>query len=130
LCLERVLETLKSFGFKQSDAKIYILLAKEGPHTTRDLETAVRIEKWQVYKSLRNLRKRGIVTAVLHRPALYSAIPFDRLIDLAAKAIIDKAQREEEIKEQAIQYWEVMLREDSSSEAHELQAGDEEVKNE
>lgn len=127
LSLKKLLETLAGFGFKQPDAKIYVFLAKKGPHTAKDLETALKMQRWQVYKSLRNLRKRGVATAILHRPALFSAIPFEKAIDLAAKAKTKEAQQEQASTAQAILYWENMMKEDSDS-AHELQAGEEEVK--
>jgi sugar-specific transcriptional regulator TrmB len=127
LSLKKLLETLVGFGFKQPDARIYVFLAKKGPHTAEDLEASLEIPKWQVYKSLRNLRKKGTVTAFLHRPALFSAIPFEKVIDLAAKAKTKEAQQEQASAEQAILYWENMMEEDSDS-AHELRAGVEEVK--
>lgn len=128
LSLKKLLETLAGFGFKQPDAKIYIFLAKNGPHTARDLETALKMSKWQIYKSLRNLRDKGTITSILQRPALFSAISFEKVIDLAAKAKIEEAQRNQASTNQAIMYWEEMLREKSDS-AHELEAGEEEVKN-
>ena len=127
MSLKRVLETLADFGFKQPDAKIYVLLAKRGPHTAKDLETALKMPKWQIYKSLRNLQKKGTVTATLHRSALFSALPLEKVIDLAAKARIEEAQREQASTNQAILYWQKMLEENSNL-PHELQTEEEEVK--
>jgi sugar-specific transcriptional regulator TrmB len=127
LSLKKLLETLAGFGFKQPDAKIYIFLAKNGPHTARDLEAALKMPKWQIYKSLRNLREKGTTTSILHRPALFSALSFEKVIDLAAKAKIEEAQRDQARTDQAMLYWEKIMKENSDS-AHELQAGEEEVK--
>ena len=129
LSLKKLLETLAGFGFKQQDARIYVLLAKKGPRTARELSTGLKMPKWQIYKSLRNLQKNGTVTAILPRPALFSAQPFEKVIDLAVQAKIEEAQKNQASTEQARTYWENMLKEDSDS-VHELQAGEEEVKNE
>ena len=128
MSLKKLLDTLAGFGFKQPDARIYVFLAKKGPHTAEDLEASLEMPRWQVYKSLRNLRKKGTVTVFLHRPALFSAMPFEKVIDLAAKAKTKEAQQEQASTGQAILYWEKMIKENSDS-THELQAGEEEVKN-
>jgi sugar-specific transcriptional regulator TrmB len=102
-------------------------LQKKGPQTAKDLETALKMPKWQVYKSLRNLQKKGTITAILHRPVLFSALPLEKVIDLAAKARIEEAQREQASTSQAILYWQKMLEENSNL-PHELQTEEEEVK--
>ena len=124
-----MLEMLAFLGFKQPEAKIYVFLAKKGPYSAKDLETALKMPIWQIYQSLRNLQKKGTITAFLHRPALFSALPFEKVLDLAAKAKIEEAQQEHANTSRAMLYWESMLKENSDS-AHELQAGEEEVKNE
>jgi len=129
LSLKKLFETLAVFGFKQLDAKTYIFLAKNGPQTARDLTAALRMPKWQIYKSLRNLRERGIVSSILRRPALFSALPFEQVIDLAAKVKIEEAKQDQENTDQAILYWGKMMKENSDSD-HELESEEEEVKNE
>ena len=128
LSLKRVLETLVGFGFKQPDAKIYVFLAKNGPRTARDLEVALKMPKWQVYKSLRNLREKRTITSILQRRALFFALSFEKVIDLAAKARIEEAQREQASTDQVMLYWEKMMKENSDS-ATELQTDEEEVEN-
>jgi sugar-specific transcriptional regulator TrmB len=128
LSLKKLLETFAGFGFKEPDARIYVFLAKKGPQTSRDLEAALKMPRWQVYKSLRNLRKKDTVTSILHRPALFSAVSFEKVIDSAAKAKIEDAKRDQASRGQAMLYWEKMLKENSDS-AHELQTDEEEVKN-
>jgi sugar-specific transcriptional regulator TrmB len=129
LSLKKLLETLASFGFKKSDARIYVFLAKNGPRTARDLETALKMPRWQIYKSLRNLRVKRAVTSILHRPAIFSAISFEKVVDIAAKAKIEEAEQDRASTDQAILYWEKMMKENSNS-THELQAEEEkEVKN-
>ena len=128
MSLKRLLETLAAFGFKKTDARIYIFLAKKGPHSSKDLEIALKMPRWQIYKSLRNLQKKGIAVAILHRPTLFSATSFERVIDLAAKARIEEAQQDQASTNQALLCWEKMMKENSDS-ATEFRKDEEEVKN-
>ena len=128
LSLKKLLETLAGLGFKQSDAKIYVLLAKKGPQAAKDLEAALKIPKWQIYNSLRSLREKGIITPILRRPALFSALPFEQVIDISAKAKIEEAQPDQASIQQAMLHWNKMLKENSDL-AHALNTAKEEVKN-
>jgi sugar-specific transcriptional regulator TrmB len=122
LSLKRVLETLAGFGFKQPDATIYVFLAKKGGHTGKGLAMALKMPKWQLYQSLRNLEARGTVIATAKHPALFSAIPFEKVIDAVVKAKIEGAQGKPENMDQAIIDWKLMMKEDSNSRTRKLQA--------
>jgi sugar-specific transcriptional regulator TrmB len=124
LSLKKLLETLAGFGFKQPDARIYVFLAKKGPHTGKDLALALAMPKWQLYQSLRRLEAKGTVIATSERPALFSAIPFEKVIDLVVKAKIEGAQRKPENKDQAILDWKLMMEEDSNFRTRVLQRGE------
>jgi sugar-specific transcriptional regulator TrmB len=111
LSLKRILETLTSFGLKQSDAKVYVFLAKKGPHTEADLSDALNMPKNQTYQCLRNLEDKGIVTATRDRPALFSALPFEKVLDLLVKAKLEEARRTEQNTYEALCNWKSMLKE-------------------
>lgn len=110
-----MLETLLGFGFKQTEARVYILLAKEGPHTAREIEARLGMPRWRVYESLRNLQKKGTITAFSSRPTLFNAIPFEKVIDLAANAMVAAAQQKQASTNRAILYWRKMVKEESDS---------------
>jgi hypothetical protein len=73
------------------------------------------------------LRKKGTITAILRRPALFSTLPFEKVIDLAAEARIQEAQQDQASTDKAILYWEKMMKENSDLD-HELESEEEEVK--
>lgn len=129
MSLKKLLETLRNFGFKQTDAEIYILLVRTGPHTAKDLKTNSKMPKWQIYESLRTLQKKGVVNAILQRPALFTALPLDKVVDLIAKSKIEEARLERANSDQAVVLWEKMMKENSDPEAHRIEVGNKEVKN-
>jgi sugar-specific transcriptional regulator TrmB len=40
------------------------------------------MQKQQLYPCLKNLQKKGVVNASCNRPALFYALPFERVLDL------------------------------------------------
>jgi sugar-specific transcriptional regulator TrmB len=112
MSLERLLQVLAGFGLKRSDAIIYVFLAKNGPCSGKDLATALNLPKWQLYSRLGNLTKRQIISATTERPAFFSAVPFEKIIDLLIRAKIDEAQLVQENIENTILDWRLMLKED------------------
>lgn len=112
MSLKRVLETLAGLGLNQSDAKIYVFLAKKGPHTGKDLCNALSMQKPQLYPCLRNLQNKGLVNATPERPALFSAVSFEKVLDLLVKGKIEEAKQTQEDREKALSAWQSTVKED------------------
>ena len=98
-----------SFELTRMDAKTYILLAKKGPQKAMDIGKALKMSKPQLYRSLKNLESIGIVSATLEHPAKFSALPFEKALDLLAKAklkkALEEAQRIQENKDELLANW-------------------------
>jgi sugar-specific transcriptional regulator TrmB len=105
LSQEKVLKTLESLGISQPDAQIYIFLGKKGPQKARDIAKSLRVSKQTVYRTIKNLQSRGIVTSTLENPAKFSAAPFDKVLDLFVKAKTDEVHRIEESKTDLLADW-------------------------
>jgi len=94
------------------DAQIYILLAKKGPLRAIEVGRALKMSKPQLYRSLKNLESRGIVSATLEHPAKFSALPFEKALDLLAKAkmkkALEEAQRIQETKDDLLANWQAL----------------------
>jgi len=105
LSRDEVLKTLVSLGLTQMDAKIYIFLAKKGAQKGRDIRKALKITKQQLYPSLKNLQNKGIVSSTLEHPARFSAIPFEKVLDLFIKAKMEETQRLQYSKEEILSKW-------------------------
>jgi sugar-specific transcriptional regulator TrmB len=106
LSLERVLKTLEGFGLSRIDAEVYVYLAKKGPKKGRELANALQVTKQQLYPSLKNLKNKGIVTASLgRRPALFSAVAFEQVVELLISIKVEQAKAIKETKKELLDSW-------------------------
>jgi sugar-specific transcriptional regulator TrmB len=105
LSQETVLNTLVSFGLTQIEAQIYIFLAKKGAQKGRDIRKALKITKQQLYPSLRNLQNKGIVSSTIEHPARFSALPFEKVLDLFIEAKVEETQRLQRSKDEILSKW-------------------------
>jgi sugar-specific transcriptional regulator TrmB len=103
--LERVLKTLEGFGLSRIDAEVYVYLAKKGPKKGRELANALQVTKQQLYPSLKNLKNKGIVTASLERPALFSAVAFEQVLELLIEIKVEQAKAIKETKKELLDSW-------------------------
>jgi sugar-specific transcriptional regulator TrmB len=92
LSLERIIKTLESFGLKQIEAEVYVYLGKKGPQEVKDLAEALKIRKRKLYSILKNLQAKGIVTANQTHATVYSALNFEKTLDLLEKENIQKTK--------------------------------------
>jgi sugar-specific transcriptional regulator TrmB len=116
MSLKRVLETLAGLGLNQSDAKIYVFLAKKGPHTGKDLCNTLNMQKPLLYPCLQTLQRKGLVNVTTERPAMFSAVPFEKVLDLLVENRMEEAQHILKDKNKALSDWQSMTNEDQKSE--------------
>ncbi len=102
---EKALQTLENLGFTPLDAKVYVLLAKKGPQKAGEIAKSLKIPKQTVYFILKNLQKEGIVTSTLERPARFTGVPFERVLDLFVKTKMEEAQRIQRNKDEILLDW-------------------------
>jgi len=112
---ELLIDTLQHFGLKRIDVRVYAFLAKKGPHSGKDLASALKITKQQVYPSLKNLQERGIVKSTFKRPAVFSAASIEEVLDMLMKTRIEEIQRLIQNKEEALSKWKSVMRNDSET---------------
>ena len=105
LSLERVLRLLEASGFSRVTAEVYVHLAKMGPKNGRDLTSGLKMTKQQLYPILKSLQKKGIVTISPKRPALFSALAFEELLNLYVKLNVDQAKIIKETMEELLASW-------------------------
>ena len=102
---ERVLKTLIDIGLSQTDAQVYLFLSRKGPQKGRTISKALNMNKQQLYPCLKNLQSKGIVNATIEFPARFSAVPFEKVLDLFIKAKLEEAQRIQQNKEKILSDW-------------------------
>jgi sugar-specific transcriptional regulator TrmB len=109
-----VLRTLESFGLKRVDAEVYVYLAKKGSQKGIDLANALKIRKQQLHSILKNLQAKGVVTASTERPALFSAVAFEKALDLLLEADMEQAKAINETKEELLSSWRDMTKRENA----------------
>ena len=102
---EWMLKTLESLGLKHLDAEVYVHLVQNDPQKARDIAEALETYKRQLYRSLKSLQRKGLVSASQERPARFSAVAFDKVLDQFIIENREEAQRIEENKEQLLSMW-------------------------
>jgi sugar-specific transcriptional regulator TrmB len=105
---EKVLKTLSDLGLTRLDSEVYIYLAKKGPQKGRDIAKALKVQKPQLYRSLKNLQGKAIVSATLERPARFSAVPFEKVLDLFIRAKLEEAQNIQTEKNRLLSSWQTI----------------------
>jgi len=107
-----VLKTLTTLGFDEIEAQIYVYLAKKGTKKARDIRRALKLTKQQFYPGIKRLQSEGIINTTLERPARFSVIPFEQVLDLFIKAKMEEAQRLQQSKTDILANWQNLKLED------------------
>jgi sugar-specific transcriptional regulator TrmB len=106
---DKVLKSLVSMGLTRIDAKIYVFLAKRGPQKAQNVALAMKIAKQRLYPSLRRLQSKGLVNATLEHPARFSALSFEKALDLFAKAKMEEAKNIQQSKDSLLSDWQSIV---------------------
>ena len=114
MSLERVLKTLQSFGFAKRDAEVYVYLAKKGPQKPLEIASALKIRRHHLLRILKNLQAKGIVTVIHEQSTYFSAIAFEKTLDLLIKTNIEQAKSIKETKQELLSNWRNMTKQNST----------------
>jgi len=113
LSLERIIKTLEGFGLKRIDTEVYVYLAKKGPLKAGEVAAALKLSKQKVYRILKNLQKKGVVTVSLQCSSLFIAVAFEKVLDMLVKADLEQAQAIKETKKELLSSWRSMTGRDN-----------------
>lgn len=105
---EKVLQTLSDLGLTRIDTKVFIYLVKKGPQKGIEISKALKVQKQPLYRSLKNLQKKAIVSATLERPARFSAVPFEQVLDLFVRTKLEEAQNIQTEKNSLLSSWQTI----------------------
>lgn len=87
------------------DAKVYVFLAKKGPQKAGDLAKCLKIPKQSIYFIIKKLQSDGIVTSTVERPARFSAVPFEKVLDLFVNGKMEEAKRIQRNRDEILLDW-------------------------
>jgi sugar-specific transcriptional regulator TrmB len=105
LSLERILKAIMDIDLSETDAQVYVFLALNGPHKAKEITKKMNLHKEQLYRSLNNLKGKDIVKATLDYPAVFSAVPFEVVLDLLAEIKREQAQALQEVRKDLLDSW-------------------------
>jgi sugar-specific transcriptional regulator TrmB len=100
-----VLEVLKNFGLTDKESQVYIYLAKSCIQKAGNISKRLRMHKAQVYRILRNLRRKGLVRSTFEVPMRFEAVPFEGCLDLMIKAKKEEATFLEGKRDELVSCW-------------------------
>ena len=89
-------QNLEKLGLTPLQARIYIALLKEGKTKVLTVSKIVLADRSNVYRTILQLEKRGIVTKTLGTPSLYDAVTLKEAVSTlinSEKAQFDKMQK-------------------------------------
>lgn len=105
---EEVLNTLSDLGLTRLDSKIYIYLAKKGPQKGKEISKTLKVQKQQLYRSIKKMQKKAIVSATLESPARFSAVSFEKVLDLFIRAKLEEARKIQQEKSKLLSSWQAI----------------------
>jgi len=80
--MEEVVDQLTEYGLSKNEAKVVTFLAKRGAERASVVARALKLNRTETYRTLRNLQHRGLVEASLEQPVRFQAAPFSRCLEL------------------------------------------------
>ena len=110
LSLELALKVLNSLGLTEMDAQVYVYLAKKGPHEEKDLATALKLTKRQLFFSLENLVAKGMVSSSPERSVKYSAIALEKVLDQYLKTRKEQVKVLKASKDEFLSAWHSIIK--------------------
>ena len=111
---EKLLKVLLNLGFTRLEVETYLFLEKHGLSKAKDLTAKLRVTKQRLYPTIKNLQRKGIINSTLEHPARFSAVPFDKVLDLLAKTKIEEAHRVQQNKAELLVDWQTVYRSEKS----------------
>ena len=101
-----MLKLLKDFGLSEKEAKIYIQLSKTGSNKARTIASQIKMNRVQLYATLKTLQKKGMVESTFEYPTNYNAVPFSKVLDLFIKTKEEEVHSLQTKKEEILLQWE------------------------
>jgi sugar-specific transcriptional regulator TrmB len=115
LSLKRVIEALVSLGLSYAEARIYVFLEKNGSHNDLAISQALKLCAKELASSLKKLQNKKIVQASAQQSIKFSAVPFEKAIDLLIEVKKEQAQSLQERKIELLSSWQNLTKKNSEN---------------
>lgn len=80
--MEEIVAQLVDYGLSRNEARVLTFLAKRGAERASLVARALKLNRTETYRTLRNLQRRGLVEGSLEQPVRFQAAPFSRCLDI------------------------------------------------
>jgi len=80
--MEEIADQLIEYGLSNNEAKVVTFLAKRGAERASVAARALKLNRTETYRTLRNLQRRGLVEASLEQPVRFQTVPFSRCLEI------------------------------------------------
>lgn len=98
-------KTLMNLGFTEKDSQVYLFLVDEGPRKAKEIAEALNMSSAQLYSILKKLQNNGLVIASSPRSALFSAVIFEKALELLVEAKREQHEALLASKEELLSTW-------------------------
>jgi sugar-specific transcriptional regulator TrmB len=110
-----LLKALATLGFAEIDAEIYLFLANSGPQNGKNIAKTLKLYKQQLYRSLKRLQTKGIIRTTVERPAQFSVVSLEKVLDLLVETKKEQALAWQESKKELLETWHSLIDKESSN---------------
>jgi sugar-specific transcriptional regulator TrmB len=80
--MEEIVDQLIEYGLSKNEARVVTFLAKRGAERASVVARALKMNRTETYRTLRNVQRRGLVEASLEQPVRFQAVPFSRCLEI------------------------------------------------
>lgn len=80
--MEEIVTQLTDYGLSRNEARVLTFLAKRGAERASIVARALKLNRTETYRTLRNLQRRGLVEGSLEQPVRFQAAPFSRCLEI------------------------------------------------
>ena len=105
-------KTLMNLGFTEKDSQVYLFLANEGPRKAKEIAEALNMCSAQLHSILKKLQNNGLVIASSSRSALFSAVFFEKVLELLVEAKREQHEALLASKEELLSTWRSLTKRD------------------
>ena len=105
MSLERIFKALVDLGLSQTDAHVYVYLATKGSKKANQICDALKVNKQVIYPSLKKLRNKQVITVSTKRSSIFSAVPFEEVLDILIKIKFKQSEEILENKKELVNIW-------------------------
>jgi sugar-specific transcriptional regulator TrmB len=102
----KVQAELVKFGLTPNEAKVYIYLAKYGHRRAVEIAKSIHIPRTETYHLLSSLQNKGLVTATFQHPIKFSAVPFDKALNILIDIERERLRTFEKKEKDLLTLWE------------------------